>query len=139
MVTSAAASQEAELVRRTDKKGRRLWKSFSVEASEEVAGSEGAAVKEVSWGSRYGEVVPAIRLQLAEQDNIEAQLRLARELLLEAQLAGRGEEEAAQCEERALYWLLRAAQQGDTEAGDTIRALAQQGRGVTEQNYLDVL
>ena len=96
MVTSAAASQEAELVRRTDKKGRRLWKSFSVEASEEVAGSEGAAVKEVSWGSRYGEVVPAIRLQLAEQDNIEAQLRLARELLLEAQLAGRGEEEVHQ-------------------------------------------
>ena len=120
MVTSgcAVSSQEAELVRRTDKKGRRLWKSFSVEASqpsqarpgEEVVSSEGAAVKEVSWRSRYGEVVPAIRFQLAEQDNVEAQLSLARELLVEAQVGGRGEEEAAQCEERAVYWLLRAAQ-----------------------------
>ena len=134
MVTSALPSQEAELVRRTEKKTRRLWKSFSVEASqasqasEEMVSSEGAGVKEVNWRSGYGEVVPAIRFQLAEQDNIEAQLSLGRELLVQAQAQGLGEEEVAGCEERALYWLLRAAQQGDTEAGQTVRALAWQGR-----------
>ena len=144
MVSSAVSPQEADLVRRTDKKGRRLWKSFSVEASqarqgEEMVSSEGAAVKEVSWSSQYGCVVPAIRYQLAEQDNIEAQLSLARELLVRAQVAGLDQEEVDQAEERAVYWLLRAAQQGDTEAGQTIRALAGQGRGVTDSNYLDVL
>ena len=38
----------------------------------------------------------------------------------------------------AVYWLLRAAEQGEREAQETLVALAGEGRGVTEHNYVDV-
>ena len=38
----------------------------------------------------------------------------------------------------AVYWLLRAAEQGQLEARETLVALAGDGRGLTEQNYVDV-
>ena len=38
----------------------------------------------------------------------------------------------------AVYWLLRAAEQGEGEAQETLVALAGEGRGVTEHNYVDV-
>ena len=38
----------------------------------------------------------------------------------------------------AVYWLLRAAEQGQLEARETLVALAGEGRGLTEQNYVDV-
>ena len=38
----------------------------------------------------------------------------------------------------AVYWLLRAAEQGEGEAQETLVALAGEGRGLTEQNYVDV-
>ena len=40
-------------------------------------------------------------------------------------------------EELAMYWLLKAAEQGEQEARSTVEALAAQGRGVTEHNYVD--
>ena len=117
-----------------------MWKSFSMEprevSHEDLMSSEGAAVKEVS--SSYGEVVPAIRYQLAEQGNTQAQLEVARELLIQAK-GEEEEEEVKQLEERAMYWLLRAAEQGDTEAVQTIKALSCEGRGLTDHNYVDVV
>ena len=38
----------------------------------------------------------------------------------------------------AVYWLLRAAEQGESEAQETLVALAGEGRGVTEHNYVDL-
>ena len=38
----------------------------------------------------------------------------------------------------AVYWLLRSAEQGQLEARETLVALAGEGRGLTEQNYVDV-
>ena len=109
-----------------EKRPRRLWKSFSVESggSELGPSSPGPGVEEVCGVSqlRYGSVVPALRLQLAEQGDSCAQVEVARELLLtvttSTHLAG---EEVASLEERAVYWLLRAAEQGHTEARSTLK------------------
>ena len=89
-------------------------------------------------GEGYGGVVPHLRERLAEQGDATAQLEVARELLV-AVAGGEvaGGEVAAQ-EELAMYWLLRAAEQGQGEARDTVVALAGAGRGVTEHNYTDV-
>ena len=107
-----------------EKRPRRLWKSFSVESAGSELGPSSPGVEEVCQVSqlRYGSVVPALRLQLAEQGDSCAQVEVARELLVtvttSTSLAG---EEVASLEERAVYWLLRAAEQGHTEARSTLQ------------------
>ena len=146
MVTSTGApGQETQLVRRTEKKSRRLWKSFSLdprevgyEKNQERSEVEDLTTGEMRRVESYGEVVPAMRLQLAEQGDTQAQLEVARELLI--LVAGGVEgEEVKQLEERAMYWLLRAAEQGSSEAVETIKSLSEEGRGVTDHNYVDVV
>ena len=72
---------------------------------------------------RFGSVLPALRLQLAEQGDPGAQMELARELLVTASLNRReeAEEEAGGCEEAAVFWLIRAAEQGEAEAMATLQ------------------
>jgi len=91
-----------------------------------------------SPGSSYGGVVPQLRLRLAEQVDPTAQLEIAREVLLRVAGGQVPETEVAAQEEVAVYWLLRAAEQGEREAQETLVALAGEGRGVTEHNYVDV-
>ena len=108
-----------------EKRPRRLWKSFSVESAGSELGpsSPGPGVEEVCQVSqlRYGSVVPALRLQLAEQGDTCAQVEVARELLLTVTTSTLAGEEVASLEERAVYWLLRAAEQGHTEARSTLQ------------------
>ena len=104
----------------SEKRPRRLWKSFSVESAGSELGSS-PGVEEVSQ-LRYGSVVPALRLQLAEQGDTCAQVEVARELLVTVTTStSLGVEEVASLEERAVYWLLRAAEQGHTEARSTLQ------------------
>ena len=109
----------------SEKRPRRLWKSFSVESAGSELGpsSPGPGVEEVCQVSqlRYGSVVPALRLQLAEQGDSCAQVEVARELLVTVTTSTLAGEEVASLEERAVYWLLRAAEQGHTEARSTLQ------------------
>ena len=106
-----------------EKKMRRLWKSFSEEPVSFTLPTSEEKADEKS-GKRFGSVLPALRLQLAEQGDSGAQLELARELLVTASIARIGEgqeEEAEESEEMAVFWLLRAAEQGEDEAMDTLK------------------
>ena len=108
-----------------ERKMRRLWKSFSEESG--PGGGLSPDYEERKDDSleknRFGSVLPALRLQLAEQGDPGAQLELARELLVTASLARReeAEEEAGGCEEAAVFWLIRAAEQGEAEAMATLQ------------------
>ena len=106
-----------------EKRPRRLWKSFSVESAGSELGPSSPGVEEVCQVSqlRYGSVVPALRLQLAEQGDSCAQVEVARELLVTVTTSTLAVEEVASLEERAVYWLLRAAEQGHTEARSTLQ------------------
>ena len=107
-----------------EKRPRRLWKSFSVETAGSELGASSPGVEEVSQVSqlKYGNVVPALRLQLAEQGDSCAQVEVARELLVTVTTCTNlAVEEVASLEERAVYWLLRAAEQGHTEARSTLQ------------------
>ena len=106
-----------------EKRPRRLWKSFSVESAGSELGPSSPGVEEVCQVSqlRYGSVVPALRLQLAEQGDSCAQVEVARELLVTVTTSTLAGEEVASLEERAVYWLLRAAEQGHTEARSTLQ------------------
>ena len=110
-----------------ERKMRRLWKSFS-----EEPGPGGGLTpdseerKDESLDQkRFGSVLPALRLQLAEQGDPGAQLELARELLMSASLARRegAGEEAGGCEEAAVFWLIRAAEEGEAEAMATLQVI----------------
>ena len=65
-----------------EKRPRRLWKSFSVVSASSELDTSSPGVEEVSQVSqlKYGNVVPALRLQLAEQGDSCAQVEVAREL-----------------------------------------------------------
>lgn len=86
----------------------------------------------------YGSVSHALRSQMAEEGSGEAQLAMARELLVQVAAGDASEENADKMEENAMYWLVRAAQQGEKEAVETVRGMAMEGRGVTDINYVDV-
>ena len=110
-----------------ERKMRRLWKSFSEDSGPVLGGGLSPDTEESKDETlekkRFGSVLPALRLQLAEQGDPGAQLELARELLVTASLARReeGDEEAGGCEEAAVFWLIRAAEQGEAEAMTTLQ------------------
>ena len=106
-----------------ERKMRRLWKSFSEEPGSGLAQDSDEKKDESSDRKRFGSVLPALRLQLAEQGDPGAQLELARELLVSANMARRdqAEEEAEDCEEAAVFWLIRAAGEGEEEAMATLQ------------------
>ena len=108
-----------------EKKMRRLWKSFSEESGPGggLSPDSEESKDENLEKKRFGSVLPALRLQLAEQGDPGAQMELARELLVAASLARREEteEEAGGCEEAAVFWLIRAAEQGEAEAMATLQ------------------
>lgn len=37
-----------------------------------------------------------------------------------------------------MYWLIKASEQGNTEATDLLKACLETGKGITEHNYMDV-
>ena len=141
MVTANVDTQPAPAAadiqtQKNEKKMRRLWKSFSVEtsfngapghgnseSSPNTPGVEEVFLDGVKDKKRYGAVLPTLKFQLAEQGDKTAQLDLAREILINLNSDGLGEEEVLECEERAMYWLLRAAEQGSGEAVDTIKGM----------------
>ena len=110
-----------------ERKMRRLWKSFSEEPGPGGGLSPDSEERkdESLEQKRFGSVLPALRLQLAEQGDPGAQQELARELLVAASLARReGEEEkAGGCEEAAVFWLIRAAEEGEAEAMATLQVI----------------
>ena len=104
-----------------ERKMRRLWKSVSEEPG--VGLTQDCDERAEEDRKRFGSVLPALRLQLAEQGDPGAQLELARELLVAASLARRegAEEEAGSLEEDAVFWLIRAAEEGEEEAMETLQ------------------
>lgn len=151
---------KGEYITTSERRIRRQWKSTSSAPSSPVESPLDcvAAVTDIKpsicvtsekkqdWqqyghqcGHQYGGVTNTLREQLAQQGDPGAQLHLAREILI--QVAGGNletQEEISHREELAMYWLLRAAQQGEQEARDTVMGLAVEGRGVTDTNYGDV-
>ena len=102
---------------------RRLWKSFSEEPGVGLCKDSEEKKDESSERKKFGSVLPALRLQLAEQGDPGAQMELARELLVSANMARReeAEEEAGEWEEAAVFWLIRAAEEGEEEAMATLQ------------------
>ena len=67
-------------------------------------------------------MVSDLKHQMAEQGDTTAQLDLAREILISVTDNKEiSDEEVSDAEERAMYWLLRAAEQGSDEARETIK------------------
>ena len=136
-----------------EKKMRRQWKSFSIDRSNSSPSDPASSPVTESpilekifstgnqplTGEKYGEVIPALKIQLAEQGSLQSQLELSRELLIQAASTDLTEEEKADMEEQAMYWLLRAAEQGAEEAVETLTSMAEAGRGVTDHNYVDIV
>ena len=123
-----------------EKKMRRQWRSQSSAQEPQLSSTilEDFFQKEIKRSETYGEVVPQLRACLAEQGDATAQLELAREVLVRVAGGEVPEGEVEEQEELAMYWLLRAAEQGQEEARGTVVALAGEGRGVSEHNYVDV-
>lgn len=48
------------------------------------------------------------------------------------------ESEKKENDRLAVYWLIRASQQGNTEATSILQICLQTGKGITEHNYIDV-
>ena len=126
---------------KNEKKVRRLWKSFSVESTSNgtsdsspltpgiddvqdlhhgIGGKKNYDVQHFS-SKKFGAVLPDLKYQLAEQGDKEAQMDLARELLINVNSDALTEDEVQDYEERAMFWLLRAAEQGHQEAVDAIK------------------
>ena len=107
-----------------ERKMRRLWKSFSEDPGVGLCQDSEEKKDESAERKRFGSVLPALRLQLAEQGDPGAQMELARELLVSANMARREEaeeEEAGEWEEAAVFWLIRAAEEGEEEAMATLQ------------------
>ena len=115
------------------KKMRRTWKSFSSSDRGDRGVSPGSPLEESSVMNdffrqkaveechNYGEVEQELRGQMAEGGCSRSQMAIARDLLeqaVEGRRRGVEEEELGRMEERAMYWLLRAGEQGDGEAGE---------------------
>ncbi|XP_037071665.1 wolframin-like [Pollicipes pollicipes] len=75
-----------------------------------------------------------LRSNLAEDGCEESQLVLAKQLLD----APAAPSEATQNYVQAVYWLTKASEQGNAEATELLRECFDRGRGITDQNYIDV-
>ncbi|XP_049811147.1 wolframin [Schistocerca nitens] len=76
-----------------------------------------------------------LRTQLAEDGCPESQVVLAKQLLEETSELDADKEEN---EKLGVYWLIKASEQGNTEATEILRHCLRTGQGITEHNYLDV-
>ncbi|XP_022905359.1 wolframin [Onthophagus taurus] len=77
-----------------------------------------------------------LRSELANDGCPESQVVLAKQLLED-----RCDYQAEDKRENArlgVYWLIKASEQGNTEATDLLKKCLESGKGITEQNYLDV-
>ncbi|KAF4533150.1 hypothetical protein B566_EDAN001692 [Ephemera danica] len=72
--------------------------------------------------------------QLAEDGCPEAQVALAKQLLEETAAVEEKEENAR----LAVYWLIKASEQGHLDATDILKHCLEIGQGITEHNFLDV-
>ena len=108
---------------KSEKKMRRLWKSFSVDPQSDHPSPGVEELLDHGQGvRRFGAVVSDLKQQMAEQGDTTAQLDLAREILISVTDNKEiSDEEVSDAEERAMYWLLRAAEQGSDEARETIK------------------
>ncbi|KAK9718418.1 Wolframin EF-hand domain [Popillia japonica] len=76
-----------------------------------------------------------LRDQLASDGCPESQVVLAKQLLEEqCQYEGDKKENAR----LGVYWLIKASEQGNIEATGLLKACLESGKGITEQNYMDV-
>ena len=136
-----------------EKRIRRQWKSFNIDRSTSIPndqpshqGGESPILDDFfssanlpHVGEGYGEVIPVLKSQLAEQGDLQSQLELSRDILIKTASDDLTEEEKTELEEEAMYWLLRASEQGSEEAVDTLTSMAVCGRGVTDHNYVDIV
>ncbi|XP_025834504.1 wolframin [Agrilus planipennis] len=76
-----------------------------------------------------------LRSQLASDGCAESQVVLAKQLLEEQCELDVEKNENARL---GVYWLLKASEQGNTEATDLLKQCLKTGKGITEQNYMDV-
>nr|CAI5828940.1 unnamed protein product [Callosobruchus analis] len=76
-----------------------------------------------------------LRNQMASDGCPESQVVLAKQLLEEeCEFESTRNENA----ELGVYWLIKASQQGNLEATDLLKQCLQNGRGITDHNYMDV-
>ncbi|XP_046382536.1 wolframin [Ischnura elegans] len=76
-----------------------------------------------------------LQSQMAEDGCPESQVVLAKKLLEEKCEMETEEEENARV---AVYWLIKASEQGHDEGTSMLRNCLETGQGITEHNYLDV-
>ncbi|EFA10125.2 wolframin isoform X1 [Tribolium castaneum] len=76
-----------------------------------------------------------LRSQMATDGCPESQVVLAKQLLDEPCEI---ETEMRENEQLGVYWLIKASEQGNTEATNLLKTCLQTGKGITELNYLDV-
>ncbi|GJQ87355.1 putative negative regulation of ATF6-mediated unfolded protein response [Trypoxylus dichotomus] len=76
-----------------------------------------------------------LRSQLASDGCPESQVVLAKQLLDEHCEFEVDRKENARL---GVYWLIKASEQGNIEATNLLRACLESGKGITEQNYMDV-
>ncbi|KRT79249.1 hypothetical protein AMK59_8674 [Oryctes borbonicus] len=76
-----------------------------------------------------------LRSQLASDGCPESQVVLAKQLLDEQCEFEVDRKENARL---GVYWLIKASEQGNIEATNLLKACLESGKGITEQNYMDV-
>ncbi|CAG9856405.1 unnamed protein product [Phyllotreta striolata] len=76
-----------------------------------------------------------LRSQLASDGCPESQVVLAKQLLDEE---CEFESEKKENARLGVYWLIKASEQGNTEATNLLKTCLQTGKGITEHNYMDV-
>ncbi|XP_018576017.1 wolframin [Anoplophora glabripennis] len=76
-----------------------------------------------------------LRSQLASDGCPESQVVLAKQLLDEP---CEFESEKKENARLGVYWLIKASEQGNTEATNLLKTCLETGKGITEHNYMDV-
>ncbi|XP_050313838.1 wolframin isoform X3 [Anthonomus grandis grandis] len=76
-----------------------------------------------------------LRTQMASDGCPESQVVLAKQLLEEECEFKQEQRENAKL---GVYWLLKASYQGNLEATDLLKSCLETGKGISEQNYIDV-
>lgn len=94
-----------------------------------ASGRKQWTVHDTSRGSLNG-----LRNQLANDGCPESQVVLAKQLLRDDQ--ERDDNRANAC--LGVYWLIKASEQGNVEATELLKQCLISGKGISEQNYLDV-
>jgi len=111
------------------KRVRRKWKSFNA-GSPSTAGSPVHAIN-----NNTVDILTEWREELADEQNINALLKLSKDLLNSEGGQPLGPDELSYRQEQALYWLCKAAERGSKEARDTVTEMLKKGQGLNESNF----